>query len=48
MINLPNKYIHHFYKESVKRRIAAEKNPEGPEAKEMEAEAMVQAFTGQI
>ena len=48
MINLPNAYIHHFYAENYRRSVAAQKNPNGPEAKELEAEAMAAAFTGQI
>ena len=47
-MNLPNRCIHHFYAENYRRSIAAQKNPEGPEAKELEAQAMAAAFTGQI
>ena len=46
MIELPNRYSHTFYKFSYERAIAAANNPEGPEAKEMEGRAMMDAMSG--
>jgi len=48
MANLPNKYSHQLYYENYKRFIAAQKNPDGPEAKEIQAQSMAAAFAGQL
>ena len=48
MVNLPNRYSHTLYHDSWKRQFEAQKNPEGAEAKALEADAMAAAFSGQI
>lgn len=44
--NLPNRYSHHFYRDNYVQSLAALKNPEGPEAKKMQGEALASALTG--
>lgn len=46
MINLPNRYSHHFYREAYLLNFKASKNPNGPEAKQLQGEAMASALTG--
>ena len=46
MINLPNRYSHHFYYDNYMRSLKAEKNPNGPEAKQLQGDAMIAALTG--
>lgn len=41
---LPNRYSHTLYYQNYKRALEAEKNPEGPAAKEIKAEG----FAGQM
>jgi hypothetical protein len=47
LINLPNRLIHYLWRESVNRSIEAQKNPDGPAAKEMQNQALADALTGQ-
>lgn len=47
-VNLPNRYIHYLWCESVKRSLEAQKDPNGPAAKELQNQALVGALTGQV
>lgn len=46
-INLPNRYLHYLWSESIKRSLEAQKNPNGEAAKEIQNQALVGALTGQ-
>jgi len=46
MSNLPNRYSHQLYREAYLLQFKAAKNPKGPEAKQLEGEAMAEALTG--
>ena len=46
LANLPNRYSHHLYRDNYVQSLKALQNPNGPEAKKIENEAMVSAFTG--
>ena len=46
MATLPPRYSHPLYRDSYVQSLKAMKNPNGPEAKKMEGEAMVSALTG--
>ena len=46
MVNLPNRYSHHLYRDSCLQGLKAMQNPEGPEAKKMQGEALVSVLTG--
>ena len=47
IIMLPNRYLHYLWRESINRSIEAQKNPNGPAAKEMQNQALADALTGQ-
>jgi hypothetical protein len=44
--NLPNRYSHHLYRDSYVQSLAAMKDPNGPEAKKMQGEALASVLTG--
>lgn len=44
--NLPFRWISYFYHESYITNLKASKNPEGPEAKQLQGQAMAEALTG--
>ena len=46
MASLPNRYSHHLYRDNYVQSLKALKDPNGPEAKKIEGEAMVSALTG--
>ena len=48
MMNLPNRYSHHWYRDSYLQSLKALKDPDGPEAKKLEGEALASALTGGI
>ena len=48
MVQLPNRYSHHLYRDSYLQSLKAMQNPEGPEAKEIQGKAMMAALTGGV
>ena len=46
LANLPNRYIHHYYRENYKKWLEIQKNPNGPQAKQAQEEALVSELTG--
>lgn len=46
MVNLPNRYSHHLYRDNYLQSLKAIQNPEGPEAKKIQGEALTSALTG--
>ena len=48
MASLPNRYSHHLYRDNYVQSLKALKDPNGPEAKKIEGEAMVSALTGGV
>lgn len=48
MATLPNRYSHHLYRDNYLQSLAAMKNPEGPEAKKMQNDALASALTGAV
>jgi len=46
MVNLPNRYSHHLYRDNYVQSLAALKNPDGPEAKAIQGQALASALTG--
>ena len=47
-LSLPNRLTHYIWRESINRSIEAQKNPNGPAAKEMQNQALADALTGQV
>ena len=48
LANLPNRYMHHYYREKWKKWIEIQKNPKGQQAKMAQNEALVDELTGSI
>ena len=48
MTQLPNRYSHHLYRDNYIQSLKALQNPNGPEAKKIENQAMVDALTGGV
>ena len=48
MAQLPNRMMHHYYWLNFKRADAAANNPKGPEAQQLEGEALQDQLTGMI
>jgi hypothetical protein len=48
MTQLPNRYSHHLYRDNYIQSLRALQNPNGPEAKKIENQAMVDALTGGV
>ena len=46
LASLPNRFIHTLYYNAIYKDMQAEKNPKGPEAQEIQAEAMSDQLMG--
>lgn len=48
LMNLPNRYMHTYFADGLRKIQAASENPEGPEAKELQGQALADQLTGAI